>query len=226
MHGADKPPDAGNGLYGRRAFLRGGIAAGAGGAVLLSAAVRGGELPRRLRRAVAEVAAVRRGVKLEVGRSGGIHRHVPTRQAALARDPADPIPPFETVVAHPTIAIYWQGWMQPGDAGVVAEVDGETLGMAYCRLFAADAGSQGFCDELTPEPAIGVAAARRGRGIGERLIRSLAAALLVDGVPRLSLSINPPNPAKRLYERLGFATVRSHEDNDVMVGDVSRLAVS
>ena len=47
MHGADKPPDADNGLYGRRAFLRGGIAAGAGGAVLLNAAAHGSELPRR-----------------------------------------------------------------------------------------------------------------------------------------------------------------------------------
>jgi len=147
-----------------------------------------------------------------------------TLYTALAWDPQDPIPPLETVVTHPVIEIYWKGWMRPGDAGVVAEIEGKAVGMAYCRLFAADAGSQGFVDAATPELAIGVDSAHRGEGIGGQLIRSLAASLESLAVARMSLSVNAPNPAMRLYERLGFEVVRHHDADVVMDAAVAAIA--
>ena len=147
-----------------------------------------------------------------------------TLYTALAWDPEDPIPPFETVVTHPVIDIYWKDWMRPGDAGIVAELEGEAVGMAYCRLFAADGGSQGFVDEAAPELAVGVEAAHRNGGIGGRLIRSLAASLQDQGVSRMSLSVNAPNPAMRLYERLGFEVARRRDDGVVMVAKIAALA--
>jgi ribosomal protein S18 acetylase RimI-like enzyme len=113
--------------------------------------------------------------------------------------------------------------MRPGDAGVVAEIDGTAIGMAYCRRFAAEAGSQGFVDAATPELAVGVDSAHRGGGIGGQLIRALAASLDSRGVPRMSLSVNAPNPAMRLYERLGFDVVRRHDDGVVMVATLPTL---
>jgi len=136
---------------------------------------------------------------------------------ALAWDPKDPIPPMEVVVAHPKIAGYHQGWMRPGDDGVVAEVDGAFVGMAYCRRFPDGGDSQGFYDPDTPELAVGVDAAHRGGGIGEGLIVALSERLAAAGVARISLSVAAANPALHLYERLGYRSVRRSDDDLVMV---------
>ena len=75
---------------------------------------------------------------------------------ALAWDPNDPTPPLETVVVHPEVARYHVGWMRPGDAGVVVEVEGEFAGLAYYRLFTENDHGHGYLDPVTPELAIGV----------------------------------------------------------------------
>lgn len=136
---------------------------------------------------------------------------------ALAWDPEDPIPPMDVVTSHPKIAVYHEGWMRPGDAGVVAEVDGEFVGMAYCRVFEDGSDSQGFYDAETPELAVGVDAAHRGQGIGEALITKLHEMIAADGVARMSLSVDARNPALRLYERLGYQKVRGTDHDAVMV---------
>ncbi|MGI9648435.1 MAG: GNAT family N-acetyltransferase [Acidimicrobiia bacterium] len=139
-----------------------------------------------------------------------------TLYLALAWDPDDPIPPFEPVVNHPEIAIYHSGWMRPGDAGVIAEVDGEFAGMAYYRLFPEDAHGQGFVDPHTPELAIAVVDQQRGRGIGLRLMEELAAIARSAGIEQISLSVSAGNPARRLYERVGYRD-GSDSDPELMV---------
>ncbi len=143
-----------------------------------------------------------------------------TLYTALAWDPEDPIPPMDTVIEHPKIAVYHEGWMRPGDDGVVAEVDREPVGMAYCRLFEDGGDSQGFFDAETPELAIGVQSAFRGRGIGGDLIRALSERLAAAGVARMSLSVAAGNPALRLYERLGYRAVLRRDDDVLMVADL------
>lgn len=44
----------------------------------------------------------------------------------------------------------------------------------------------------------------RGRGIGERLVRYAVAAVAAAGERGLALSVSDGNPARRLYERVGF----------------------
>lgn len=139
---------------------------------------------------------------------------------ALAWDPEDPIPPMDVVVSHPKIAVYHEGWMRPGDAGVVAELDGEFVGMAYCRLFDADQGSQGFYDDETPELAVAVDAVHRGNGTGARLIAALHGKLVEAGVARMSLSVAGGNPARRLYPRLGYRTVKETDGDLLMLIDL------
>ncbi|MCJ7725172.1 MAG: GNAT family N-acetyltransferase [Acidimicrobiia bacterium] len=143
-----------------------------------------------------------------------------TLYTALAWDPEDPIPPMDFVVGHPKIAIYHEGWTRPGDAGAVAEIEGAFVGMAYCRLFDADQGSQGFYDAETPELAVAVHAAFRGRGIGRLLIEDLHRQLAEAGVVRMSLSVAGGNPAARLYERIGYRTVRVTDGDRLMVADL------
>ena len=148
-----------------------------------------------------------------------------TLYTALSWDPKDPIPPFEPVVDHPQIAIYHDGWMRPGDDGFVAETDvGALVGMAYCRQFVDGEEAYGFVDAATPELAIGVEPEFRGQGFGQRLIQALHEARKAAGTKRMSLSVGAGNPARRLYERLGYREVQRRGDGVVMLADLSTRA--
>jgi ribosomal protein S18 acetylase RimI-like enzyme len=110
-------------------------------------------------------------------------------------------------VALLEIARYVEGWGRAGDAGVIA-VDGEQpVGAAWYRLFPADRPGYGFVDERTPELSMGVLAHARGRGVGTALVRALLEQARGAGFEAISLSVEPDNPAVRLYERAGFARV-------------------
>lgn len=141
-----------------------------------------------------------------------------TLYAALSWDPDDPIPEFETVVRHPDIAIYHEGWMRRGDDGVVAELEsGEFVGMAYCRQFEESEPAQAFLDPTIPELAVGVKPPYRRQGVGTQLVERLHRSRASSGVQRMSLSVNAGNPAIRLYQQLGYREVRRHGDAIVMV---------
>lgn len=134
---------------------------------------------------------------------------------AVNWNPERPLPPIEVVIDHPQLAIYHRGWGRPGDLGVIAEVDGEVVGVAMCRRF--DAGEEhghGYVDPETPELAVGVLAERRGEGIGAELMTRLAAAARAAGFRQLSLSVDTANPARRLYGRLGYREL-SADDSGV-----------
>jgi GNAT superfamily N-acetyltransferase len=135
-------------------------------------------------------------------RSGGID-DVPALQAALLEaanwDPSREHRPFD----DPALSPYRDGWGRVGDLAVIAEVDGRPVGAAYCRL----THGYGHIDDGTPEVTIGVESSYRGRGIGRQLLSALAALAHDQGFMRLSLSVEPENPARRLYERVGYREV-------------------
>jgi ribosomal protein S18 acetylase RimI-like enzyme len=125
---------------------------------------------------------------------------------ALGWDPDQQLPSIEVVLAHPEVSRYHAEWGRPGDAGVVAEADGEPIGAAYFRLFTEEDHGDGYYDDRTPEIAIAVWGGRRGQGIGGRLLESLHEAGREAGFERLSLSVAADNAAVRLYERHGYIT--------------------
>jgi ribosomal protein S18 acetylase RimI-like enzyme len=107
--------------------------------------------------------------------------------------------------AVPILASYLKDWPRPGDFGLIAEQDGVPLGAACARQFSPADEKFPFGDG-TPELSIGVNEPARGKGIGETLLRALIAEATARGLG-LGLSVRHTNPARRLYERLGFRAV-------------------
>ena len=67
----------------------------------------------------------------------------------------------------------------------------------------------GHIDDNTPSLALAVCRPYRGYGIGTSLMRALMERLQEDGFNAVSLSVQKSNPAFRLYQRLGFETVKT-----------------
>ena len=140
--------------------------------------------------------------------------------AALDWTPKHRLPPFEAVMEHPAAARYHRDWGRPGDLGAIAEADGEVVGVAYCRLFTDDDHGQGYVDAATPEVAVAVRDGHRGTGIGGRLLTALARLVAAAGIEQLSLSVDAENPARHLYEKLGYRELRADDDGVLMLLDL------
>jgi GNAT superfamily N-acetyltransferase len=126
-------------------------------------------------------------------------------EAAVWR-PDKPTPTADEVMADPRYARYLTGWPRHGDHGLVAEQDGP-LGAAWYRTYTEANHGYGFLAEDVPELSIAVIASRRHQGIGRRLLVDLITASEAQGYAALSLSVNHANPARGLYESVGFQPV-------------------
>ena len=115
-------------------------------------------------------------------------------------------PDAEAARAVPGVAKYLVGWQRPGDFGFIAEQNGEIIGAAWARRLSADELRVPFGDEETPKVSIGVKPNARGQGGGEKLMDALIGDAARRGLG-LCLSVRSENPARRLYERLGFRDI-------------------
>jgi GNAT superfamily N-acetyltransferase len=129
-------------------------------------------------------------------------------EAAVWR-PDKPTPTADQVMADPRYAMYLAGWPRRGDHGLVAEEDGP-LGAAWYRTYTEKTHGYGFIAEDIPELSIAVVASRRRQGFGRRLLVGLVDASVAQGHRALSLSVNDDNPARDLYESIGFQPVEHH----------------
>ena len=171
-------------------------------------------LSRRRRRIVSEVAYERGGPDdSDVVRSA--------LYLAISWTGNPEIPPQDVAMQHPQVAPYHEGWGRPGDLVVKAIVGNDVVGAAFARRFTDDDHGHGYVDAETPELGIGVDEAFRRQGIGRRLMTELAAAAKSDGIARLSLSVNNPNPSKLLYESLGYRVVEDNGESSIMVLDLA-----
>ncbi len=113
--------------------------------------------------------------------------------------------PFDEVLSNDTVRRYVDGWGRGGDHSVIA-VDFRfvPLGAAWYRLFDQSDQGFGFINDAIPEISIGVLIGYRGRGIGRALLETLVTDARIVGFSSLSLSVEDGNPARKLYERIGF----------------------
>jgi ribosomal protein S18 acetylase RimI-like enzyme len=139
---------------------------------------------------------------------------------AVSWNPERELPPYEFVIAHRELARYHEGWGRRGDLAVIAEREGEAVGASLCRLFTTEDHGHGYVDYETPELAVAVWAGHRGEGIGTRLMDGIEEAARAEGFAKLSLSVDADNPARRLYERLGYETLTVDDDGVRMLKEL------
>jgi len=117
---------------------------------------------------------------------------------------------------------YVAGWGRPGDTALVAIDEFQPVGVAWYRLFPEEEPGYGFVDEDTPELTIAIVPSRRGKGLGEQLLAALLDEARAQDRSEISLSVEPDNPAIRLYEQHGFARVGERAGALVMRATLSR----
>ena len=115
-------------------------------------------------------------------------------------------PDANTAKAIPFVAAHLAGWQRSEDFGFIAESDAVAVGAAWARQFSRDEQPAFYVDDRTPEITIGVTKQVRGQGVGGMLLRALTAEAARHGVG-LCLNVRHDNPARRLYERIGFRLV-------------------
>ncbi|MDR3294968.1 MAG: GNAT family N-acetyltransferase [Clostridiales Family XIII bacterium] len=118
------------------------------------------------------------------------------------------------VIEKPEIAVYIDGFgSQKGDTGVLSVQENKIVGAAWTRIIPAF----GRIDDETPELAISVLPEYRGQGTGTELLKALFEKLSEQGYRQTSLSVQKENPALRLYQRMGYKTVRENDEDYIMV---------
>jgi GNAT superfamily N-acetyltransferase len=91
-----------------------------------------------------------------------------------------------------------------GDFGLVAEIAGCPVGVVWLLfLDAADPG-YGYVADGVPELSVCVWPGHRGTGVGTLLLEAVFPAARDRALDRISLSVEAGNPARKLYQDLGF----------------------
>lgn len=120
---------------------------------------------------------------------------------------AVPRPALSAFRDHSEFAKLLSGWGRRGDWAVIGEDEDRRIGAAWFRLWTPECHSYGFVDADTPELGLAVSMDHRTRGVGRALLRTLIAHARAEGYPALSLSVDPANPSRGLYESEGFQRV-------------------
>lgn len=124
--------------------------------------------------------------------------------------------PPRSIVYQPELAWYVQGWGRKGDCGLLASNGaGQPVGAAWLRLPQAEPHGYGYVDDETPELSMALLPDYRGQGIGTQLFEQLFSSPCSHAKVSLSVSVN--NPARRLYERVGFVEAAQNGDSLTMI---------
>lgn len=107
----------------------------------------------------------------------------------------------------PEISRILSEWGRIGDKILIAQNEIEKIGAAWYRLWTKEKPSFGFVDEEIPELGIGIKKEYRSKGLGRKLLIQLIKTAKQDGFKSLSLSVDPENYARWLYESEGFKKV-------------------
>lgn len=127
-------------------------------------------------------------------------------QCLYVREGEKPFP--IKILQEPEISKYASNWGRYGDLGLIAENQSKKpLGMVWLRLFDSEHRGYGFVNEKIPELSVSVDKDSRAQGIGSALLKEIEIKAKSFGYNCISLSVDPNNPARILYEKLGYKKV-------------------
>jgi ribosomal protein S18 acetylase RimI-like enzyme len=126
-------------------------------------------------------------------------------------------PPLDEVRCRPEFCSLLAAWGRTGDVALVADRAGVGVGAAWFRSWTSGEHSYGFVGDDIPELGLAVAPSFRGQGIGRLLLRTAIECVRERAYRGLSLSVDPANPARRLYESEGFRKVGEVETSWTML---------
>lgn len=139
---------------------------------------------------------------------------------ALWDPPPAGLRPIE-VLQIPGVRIYAEDWGRPHDVGVVAQVDGVDAGACWMRLLPVGVGFASM-DAHTPQLGIALSPPYQHKGHGRPLMEAALRAAAAAGHMRVSLTVHPQNPARRMYESCGFRNVEIRNSYQLMVAHLAR----
>lgn len=123
---------------------------------------------------------------------------------------------FADMDAAPELSHYFTRFPGDGDFGFAAVVDGGDAGVGWAVLLPADDPGYGFVDAETPELSLTTFERYRGGGVGTALLTALIGEARRRSLPGVSLSVEDANPARRLYERVGFEVAGRNGGSDTL----------
>jgi [ribosomal protein S18]-alanine N-acetyltransferase len=122
--------------------------------------------------------------------------------------PEGQTPPSKEIMNEPHIRQILEGWGRRGDLSLIAvDTSNQPVGAVWIRLFNDDNKTFGYVDHETPILGIALHPHVRGKGIGTLLMEEVLKEAKELGYKKMSLSVDPNNPALRLYERYGFKKI-------------------
>jgi ribosomal protein S18 acetylase RimI-like enzyme len=106
---------------------------------------------------------------------------------------------------NPDLMKYVKDWGHETDVGCIALEPGsnQPIGAAWIRLLTGSEKTISYVNDVIPELAIAVLPAYLGSGVGTQLLKHVLEAAK-KRYSSVVLSVRATNPAKRLYERMGF----------------------
>lgn len=114
-------------------------------------------------------------------------------------------PPDRDILSLPEIRKYVENWGRENNFGFIA-VDNELelkIDAIWLRYFDFKNRGYGYINDNIPEIGIAVNYKRRGQGIGPALLKKLLNTT-TDSLETIALSVDPSNPAVKLYQRFRF----------------------
>ena len=122
--------------------------------------------------------------------------------------------PERDIIEKPELRVYTDDFgTRKGDNCLVADFGGKVVGAVWTRIM----DDYGHVDEDTPSFAISLLKEYRGQGIGSQLMVRMLELLKWQGYEKASLSVQKANYAVKMYENVGFKTVRENAEEYIMV---------
>ncbi len=116
--------------------------------------------------------------------------------------------PSRDILKEPNVQQSLKGWGRKGDTALIAiDASNNPIGAVWVRLFDENNSTYGYIDSQTPLLGMALLPEYRGKGIGTALLGEMLRITKEAGFGAVSLSVDPNNPALKLYNRLGFKKI-------------------